>query len=162
MLKTDDPFKIILNSGSIGIDGFTADKFFYKHGFISELPEIMTLTFCLGFGPQKNFVNIFFRLWKRLLLETKKRKYIKVTKPPFNLVQFSDISPVEILSQNSSEIPLRESIGKISADIICPYPPGIPLVVPGEKIKIEKVDWLLEQGLLGEDLLNFYIRVVNS
>ena len=31
-------------------------------------------------------------------------------------------------------LPLRESIGRVSAGFIIPYPPGIPLVAPGEEI----------------------------
>lgn len=32
------------------------------------------------------------------------------------------------------EIPLAESVGKISADFVNLYPPGIPLIVPGETV----------------------------
>ena len=39
---------------------------------------------------------------------------------------------------------LKTSVGKISADFVIPYPPGIPIVVPGEKISIEIID-VLEQ-----------------
>ncbi len=162
LIKTDDPLKIILNTGSYGIDGFTADNFFYKKGFIAELPEMMTLTFCLGFVKQNNFINQFEDLWKRLLLEIKDRKNIKPIKPPFKLVHIPEISPSESLRANSCKVTLFESIGKISADIICPYPPGIPLAIPGERIEEERVYWLLKQGLSQEDLLNFYINVIIS
>lgn len=33
-----------------------------------------------------------------------------------------------------TEIPLAESVGKISADFVNLYPPGIPLIVPGETV----------------------------
>ncbi len=162
LIKTDDPLKIVLNTGSYGIDGFTADKFFYKQGFIAELPEMMTLTFCLGFIKHENFIDLFENLWKRLLKKVKQGKVLKPIKPPFQLVQFPDIPPTESLIMNSERVTLYNAIGKISADIICPYPPGIPLVVPGEMIKKERIDWLIEQGLMGEDLLNFYLNVLTS
>jgi arginine/lysine/ornithine decarboxylase len=53
-------------------------------------------------------------------------------------------------------------LGKISGDIICPYPPGIPLIVPGERIDKERIDWIEAQSLYNEDLLNSYIRVLNN
>ena len=59
LIKTQDPLKIVLNTSEAGIDGFTADKFFYKNGLIAELPEMMSLTFCLGFANQKDFLNLF-------------------------------------------------------------------------------------------------------
>ena len=160
LIKTDDPLKIILNTGFHGIDGFTADEFFYKKGVIAELPEIMTLTFCLGFVEQKNFIDIFEDLWKSLLSSIIKRKELKPIKPPFSLIQIPEIAPSESLQRDSEKVNIRQSIGRISADIICPYPPGIPLAIPGERIEKERVDWLIKQGLMGENLLNFYINVL--
>ncbi|MGE4214337.1 MAG: decarboxylase, partial [Anaerotignaceae bacterium] len=32
------------------------------------------------------------------------------------------------------DVYLKDSIGEISADYVIPYPPGIPLISPGEKI----------------------------
>ena len=59
-------------------------------------------------------------------------------------------------------IPLTESLGKISGDIICPYPPGIPLIVPGERIDKERLDWISNLSLYNQDLLNSYIRVISN
>jgi len=160
LIKTDDPLKIVLNSGSHGIDGFTADKFFYEKGVIAELPEMMTLTFCLGFVEQTNFVDMFENLWKKLLSSIKERKKLKPIKPPFKLIQIPEIPPTESLKRVSHKVSLSQSIGRISADIICPYPPGIPLAIPGERIEKDRVDWLIKQGLMGENLLDFYINVL--
>ena len=160
LIKTDDPLKIVLNTGSHGIDGFAADEFFYKKGVIAELPEIMTLTFCLGFVEQTNFIDIFEDLWNRLLLSKIERKEFKPIKPPFSLIQIPEIAPSESLLRDSERVNIRQSIGRISADIICPYPPGIPLAIPGERIEKERVDWLIKQGLMGENLLDFYINVL--
>ena len=160
LIKTDDPLKIILNTGSHGIDGFTADEFFYKKGVISELPEMMTLTFCLGFVEQTNFIDMFEKLWKSLLSSIIDREELKPIKPPFNLIQIPELSPSESLLRDSQKVNLNQSIGRISADIICPYPPGIPLAIPGERIEKERIDWLIKQGLMGENLLDFYINVL--
>ena len=52
---------------------------------------MMTLTFCLGFGNQKDFLNLFEKLWKKLLLNSKKSKSLKVLRSPFKLVQSPEI-----------------------------------------------------------------------
>lgn len=47
-------------------------------------------------------------------------------------------------------IPLEESPGRIAAGMICPYPPGIPLLVPGEEIALlhgAQIRAWLEQGI---------------
>ena len=46
--------------------------------------------------------------------------------------------------------PLEESIGKVSAEFAYLYPPGIPIIVPGEQITgqfVRNVRRYMEQGL---------------
>ncbi len=162
LIETQDPLKIVLKTSEVGIDGFTADRFFYKNGLIAELPEMMTLTFCLGFSKQKDFIFLFHRLWKKLLIHTKKHHHLKAIKPPFRLLQTPEI-PIGVAWRSKTySVPLAESLGKISGDIICPYPPGIPLIVPGERIDKERIAWIETQSSYNKDLLNSYIRVLHN
>ncbi len=162
LLKNQDPLKIILNVGEIGIDGFSCDEFFYKNGLIAELPELMSLTFCLGFAKQDNFVDAFEHIWKKFLLIRKTKNKLKLVKPPFKLIQIPEFVPSEAWFKKSIKVPIKESLGRISAEIFCPYPPGIPLLVPGEKIDKKRVDWLLSQILYNKDLVNSYISVLET
>ena len=57
-------------------------------------------------------------------------------------------------------MPFSQSLNKISGDIICPYPPGIPLLVPGEKINIDRFNWINNLSLYNKDLVNFNIRII--
>ncbi len=34
-------------------------------------------------------------------------------------------------------LPVSQAIGRVSAELLCPYPPGVPAVYPGEVIKSE-------------------------
>jgi len=162
LIETQDPLKIILKTSEIGIDGFTADRFFYKNGLIAELPEIMTLTFCLGFSDQRDFIILLEKLWKKLQKHSKTINNFKGLKPPFKLVETPKIDIGSAWRSKTYKMPLYESIGKISGDIICPYPPGIPLIVPGEIIDKDRIDWIRTQSLYNEYLVNSYIRVLNT
>ncbi|NLJ99839.1 MAG: aminotransferase class I/II-fold pyridoxal phosphate-dependent enzyme [Clostridia bacterium] len=70
-----------------------------------------------------------------------------------------ELRPREVLNYPMREIPLSESRGKLSGSMIVPYPPGIPLIYPGEVISsnfIEYIDLLNGtghhiQGLKEED-----------
>ena len=161
LIETQDPLKIILNTSKFGIDGFTADNF-YKNGLIAELPEMMTLTFCLGFTNQKDFVILFEKLWNKLLLNSKKSRNFDLLKSPFNLVQSPEIEIGVAWRSKTICIPFSQSLNKISGEIICPYPPGIPLLVPGEKIDKNRFNWINNQSLYNKDLVNFNIRVLQT
>lgn len=53
-----------------------------------------------------------------------------------------DLEPLEILNAEAERIRLENAAGRISKGIIAPYPPGIPLVCPGEIISCDAVDLL--------------------
>ncbi|HEY1157633.1 MAG TPA: ornithine decarboxylase [Arthrobacter sp.] len=44
------------------------------------------------------------------------------------------------------DVPAREAVGRVAAEQITPYPPGIPVIVPGERINETVVEYL-ESGL---------------
>ena len=39
-------------------------------------------------------------------------------------------------------VPWRQAADRVSAEMICPYPPGIPIVAPGELLNDAIVDYL--------------------
>jgi len=41
-------------------------------------------------------------------------------------------------------VPLRDCVGRVSAEIVTPYPPGIPVLGPGEEVGPQTVDYLKE------------------
>ncbi|MBR3646185.1 MAG: aminotransferase class V-fold PLP-dependent enzyme [Lachnospiraceae bacterium] len=53
------------------------------------------------------------------------------------------VSPQEAFYSNKKSVPIRESVGQICAEFIMCYPPGIPILAPGERITTEIVDYIL-------------------
>ena len=123
---------------------------------------MMTLTFCLGFAKHKDFLNLFEMVWNKLLLNSKKLKSLEVLKSPFKTVQDPEIEIGIAWRSETVSIPFSQSLNKISGEIICPYPPGIPLIVPGERINKERINWIESQYLNSKDLVNSYIRVLHN
>jgi lysine decarboxylase len=51
-------------------------------------------------------------------------------------------------------IPVEEAPGRIAAEMATPYPPGVPLLLPGERINQAAVDYLrsgVEAGMVLPD-----------
>ncbi len=77
-----------------------------------------------------------------------------------------ETSPQDAFFSPSVQLPLAQCSGRISAEIVTPYPPGIPVLGPGELISPEIVDYLTEAGDRGlhvhgpEDLTLRTLRVV--
>ena len=52
------------------------------------------------------------------------------------------VTPREAFFGRVEDVPARKAVGRVAAEQITPYPPGIPAVVPGERITEEIVDYL--------------------
>ena len=50
----------------------------------------------------------------------------------------------EVLFMEHEAVSLAESIGRISFEKVVPYPPGVPLLLPGERITRQAVDTLIK------------------
>ena len=64
-----------------------------------------------------------------------------------NEVKFS---PYEAMNKDFEEVALKDAKGRVAGDYIYKYPPGIPLIVPGEVVSdglIKEVEKSLESGL---------------
>ena len=54
-----------------------------------------------------------------------------------------------ILLAKTRTIPLSEAVGHVLSENIIPYPPGVPLLVPGEIIEqchLDYLKYLIEKG----------------
>jgi len=59
------------------------------------------------------------------------------------------LSPREAFFAPSRAVPLAEAAGEVSAEMVTPYPPGIPVLGPGEEISDEVVAYLEEGAATG-------------
>jgi arginine/lysine/ornithine decarboxylase len=72
--------------------------------------------------------------------------------PPMDFPAYDDLEiepvlrPREAFFGPTEQVPARKAIGRVCAEQITPYPPGIPALVPGERITEGVVDYL-QSGL---------------
>ena len=55
----------------------------------------------------------------------------------------------EAVEQNSVETVLDEAVGSVSHEYAFCYPPGIPVLIPGERITPELIQWIMEMKNYG-------------
>lgn len=56
--------------------------------------------------------------------------------------QQTNVSPRAAFFANAESVLAEDAVGRISVETLCPYPPGIPIVVPGGRINEECVEVL--------------------
>ncbi|MEM9817674.1 MAG: arginine decarboxylase, partial [Cyanobacteria bacterium P01_D01_bin.6] len=139
VLNSDDYTRLTVDISRLGITGFDADEILHtKHGVTCELPTLRTLTFIISLG------NIPADIHQLIQGLTQLAKSHHSTQPtlsaplPFSRspIHHSSLltSPRQTFFAPKHPLPLKRAIGKTCAETITPYPPGIPLLLPGETI----------------------------
>jgi arginine/lysine/ornithine decarboxylase len=61
--------------------------------------------------------------------------------------------PRDAFYMNEGEIDFEKSAGFVSAEFVIPYPPGIPVIVPGEKISRKAIDIIKNYAESGVEIV---------
>jgi lysine decarboxylase len=59
------------------------------------------------------------------------------------------LPPREAFFAPTTTLGVREAVGRVSAELVAPYPPGVPVLAPGERITAGAVDSLLAAAQAG-------------
>ena len=161
LLRNQDPLRLIWHTAAAGINGLEVDAWLLERGLIAELPEPGCLTFCLGLALHRGLAGRMMRHWQQL-----DRLFAAVAPmPPFSPPPLPRLAePEQDLLQSwrglQLEVRLEDAAGAIAAQLICPYPPGIPLVIPGERLDLQRLRWLQEQRQLWPDQIAGMVKIV--
>jgi lysine decarboxylase len=159
--SSDDPLRLILVTAEQGISGLDADAWFMQRGLIAELPEPFCLTFCLGLASQRGLAQRMQRLWGRLQASHPSSEPLHpLPLPPLQTCSTPELLPALAVRAPACELSLHDSAGRIAAEMICPYPPGIPLLIPGERIGSDRLEWLLSQHRRWPELVPGMVKVL--
>lgn len=142
-IKYFDPTRLTIDVTGLGFTGYEADEILHETlGVTAELPLEKTLTFIVTFGNTENDIWALINGLKKLGDRQPKNPF----RSPSSLANTSGIlydlpklSPRQAFFSESKSCPLEQSMNKICAELICPYPPGIPILMPGEIITEKKL-----------------------
>jgi len=140
---TIDPTKIYISVVGIGLTGYQAAEILLKKYKIQvELSDKYSVLCMLSLGNTANDAKSLVRALNEMA--SVKRRPIKLEhRFNFGFTPLLVLTPRQAWFASKKRIALRESVGQVAAEIIAPYPPGIPLICPGEEITREIVEIIL-------------------
>lgn len=147
-VKDGDPLKMVIQSTQLS--GFQLQKRFEDEGIYPELADPANLLLILPLlkqGMTFPFEQALHRIRRAMTgIEAGHRPNpsIHFKKRLTTLALASDA----IASRPSGYISLEKAAGNICAETITPYPPGIPILLPGERIGVEELERLF--GLINQ------------
>ncbi len=141
-IQTSDFTKLLLDTSRLGISGYEAESILSERfGIFPETAGPNYLLYFLSFGNQDEEIDHLEKALKSLENESpfKGEKPVDLPLPP---LPEKVLNPREPFFSPKKWIPLSEAEGRIAGSMVIPYPPGVPILVPGERISAELVTYI--------------------
>src|SRR3954468_21745120 len=61
---------------------------------------------------------------------------------PRSLELENAMRPRDAFFARVEQVPIEEAVGRVAAEMVSPYPPGVPVLTPGERVNREVIDYL--------------------
>ncbi|XP_072970350.1 uncharacterized protein [Typha angustifolia] len=149
-----DPLRITLGTSQLYKSGYAADDLLCEeHRIISELVGTRSVTFAVNLGTRWEDVQRLVlgvkHLSKKIFQPNELQIYTQNTIcSPFTTLSMQ-LTPREAFFAKKRKVHIEKSLGEICGELICPYPPGIPVLVPGEVITEGALSYLLDIRNMG-------------
>jgi arginine decarboxylase len=149
-----DPLRIVVDVRGTGRTGYEiADALRRSYDVHLELPTQATLVFVVGLGES---VAALRRLAGDIE-ETVKRiaragTTAAIVGPTTTLRNEVAVPPRAAFLGEAVQLPVDDAVGRISCEAIASYPPGVPALLPGERISADTVAYLRELAAGGARL----------
>lgn len=142
-IYTYDPTKLVVRVSDTGWSGFQFyDKLRYEYGIDGEFADLRHVIFSVTLGDTpasiEKLINALASISQQAVGST---RLVSAVDLPRGLPEMV-MTPRDAYSAPSRPVPFDATVGCISAENLIPYPPGIPLVVPGERIEAVHLDYL--------------------
>ncbi|WDM20485.1 aminotransferase class I/II-fold pyridoxal phosphate-dependent enzyme [Paenibacillus polymyxa] len=145
-----DPTKITVHIRHLGLTGYDVENWLRDHYNIEvELSDMYNILCLVTPGDTKEEIEILLKALRELasLHYSTGQEHELVVKIP-DIPQLSLI-PRDAFYGDTEIVPFKESAGRIIAEFIYVYPPGIPILLPGEVISQDNIDYIVEHVEVG-------------
>lgn len=145
-----DRTKLVVDVHRLGLSGFEAEALLRHRFHIQpEMSDLLGCVFLVTIGDRAETIDQLVAALAAIADQARDSPRHET-----NLVFRSSgsviapgtqaLAPREAFFAPSLALPLGEAIGCVSAELVIPYPPGIPVLAPGDIIAADKVAYLQE------------------
>lgn len=153
IVEVDDALKLLIRAP--GYSGFALKDALEKvHVYVelADAKQVLLILPLLKYGDSYPFADLRIRM-KEAMIQLNDQEKIQAPEQSVNfdmaVITVPEYSFEEIETIEKEWVPYMRAIGRVAASIVIPYPPGIPLFVPGEKITVAKLSQLEELLAIG-------------
>ena len=137
-----DETKLVVNVSGLGLTGFRVyDMLRDEYGIQLELGDPDNVLAIISLGDcDKSLATLVSAFEDISNKHYKQKKKKHVVKKPHDVQMV--LSPREAFYAHKEVVFLKDAVGRVSGESVMAYPPGIPVITPGEYISQEVVDYI--------------------
>lgn len=141
-----DPTKLIISVRGLGITGYEVEGWLRKNYNIEvELSDLYNILCIVSVGDTEETISKLIDAFKHLAeeyFESNKDSGNKALAVRVPNIPALALSPRDAFYAETELIPFKESAGRVIAEFIMVYPPGIPILIPGEIITEKNIQYI--------------------
>jgi arginine decarboxylase len=139
-----DPLRVVIDVRGTGCTGYeVAAALRDSYDIYIELATHATLVLVLGLGePGEQLERLAHDFAETVRRITRPGETPAISRPPASLQHEIAIAPREAFLGRSEPVPVDEAVGRICSESIAGYPPGVPALLPGERVTEEVIVYL--------------------
>jgi arginine decarboxylase len=146
VIDNADPLRIVLDLRASGRTGYEWSDALRRHYDVNvELATQATIVFLVGLGERpetlQRLAGDVDEVAKRI---SRAGETSAIIRPPATLDNEMAVSPRDAFLGAAELVRADDAVGRVSCESIAGYPPGIPALLPGERIGSETVSYLRE------------------
>ena len=137
-----DPTKIVLRVQQLGASGVDIERELQAAGIRVEMADRDTIVFLATLADTDNNFNTLADALIPILKRLQEQRRESATALSWSVVPERGISMRDAYFAKTEMVSAANAAGRISADLIAPYPPGVAVVAPGEVLTVQILEGL--------------------
>lgn len=143
---TQDPFKVVIYDATGVLSGFELQSMLEAKGCVPEMSDERHVVLLFSLGSKAKDAVHLLRALQEIDSETQSESRCKdqyLSSNDISTWNNFDTQPISapilfsmkpVIAGETESVGLEYSVGRVAAEMVIPYPPGIPLLYPGERI----------------------------
>jgi len=166
-LQALDPTRLWIDLHGTGLGGYELDRKLRENwGIQTELSDLRGVLALATIGNKPSDINNLGEALLQTAAQQKDRLKTEGSKAarhnqwgltaPIQRIPHQAMNLQEAMTASRESIPLHEAAGRISGESLIPYPPGIPLVVPGERLEADMIKQIEKLAEAGNEIIGIH------
>lgn len=140
-----DPTKLTISVKDLGLRGYDVERMLReKYNIEVELSDLYNILCIVSWGDDLQDINRLVEALSEIADSFKERTGNRSIAVHIPSIPELTMTPRRAFYSRTETVSLQESVGRTIAEMIMVYPPGIPILLPGERVSQDNIDYIEE------------------